>query len=376
MDGKIHFQLQHSAIMPTYSAEKKLHLHPMSNLITAGEIASFLDGKVEGNVSASFKGISKIDFSEENSLSFLANEKYQHHLEGCKASVVLVNETLEAVRPTHITYVRVEDAYLAFCLVLNRYFNPAKKSAGIAPSAVIHPKAVIGEGVYIGPLVVIEAGAVIGNEAIVEARSYIGENVRLGERSLLHPNVTVYRECSIGSDCIIHSGTVIGSDGFGHAPRKDGTYVKIPQLGNVIIEEEVEVGSNCTIDRATMGSTIIRKGVRLDNLIQIAHNVEIDRHTVIAAQTGIAGSTYIGKHCIIAGQVGIVGHISIADRTQIGAQSGVNHSVKESGTQLTDSPAFALRDAFKSRVLYRKLPELNKRINDLERTIHKPESKD
>lgn len=348
----------------------------MSNLITAGEIASFLNGKVEGNESASFRGISKIDFSDENSLSFLANEKYQHHLEACKASVVLVNQSLEAKRPDHITYVRVEDAYLAFCLVLNRYFNPAKKSAGIAPSAIIHPDANIGDNVYIGPLAVIEAGAVIGDEAIIEARSYVGENAKVGNRSLLHPNVTVYRECSIGSDCIIHGGTIVGCDGFGHAPRKDGTYVKIPQLGNVVIEDDVEIGSNCTIDRATMGSTVIRKGVRLDNLIQIAHNVEIDRHTVIAAQTGIAGSTYIGKHCIIAGQVGIVGHIRIADRTQIGAQSGVNHTVKESGTQLTDSPAFALRDAFKSRVLYRKLPELNQRLNDLERTIHKPNSKD
>jgi UDP-3-O-[3-hydroxymyristoyl] glucosamine N-acyltransferase len=347
----------------------------MSIKLTAGEVADFLGSKPDGDPSAVITGVSKIDQAEVGTLSFLANEKYNAYLPDCKASVVLVNQSAHLERPSNVTLIHVDDAYLSFCRVLNAYFNPMRAKQGISPSAVIDPSAEIGKEVYIGANVVIGQNARIGDRTIIEANSVIGEHVQIGSGCLIYASVTVYHECHVGDDCILHSGTVVGCDGFGHAPQKDGSYIKIPQLGNVVIENNVEIGGNCTIDRATMGSTIIREGVRLDNLIQIAHNVEIDKHTVVAAQSGIAGSTYIGKHCVIAGQVGIVGHIRIADKTQIGAQSGVNHSIEEAGTQLTDSPAFALRDAFKSRVLYRKLPELNNRINQLERVIQQSETK-
>lgn len=341
----------------------------MQQEINAKIIAEYLGGSLSGNPDAPVRGVSKIDQSEADTLTFLANPKYESFLEDTKASVVLLNEGQQHPKGKNTSYIYTEDAYLAFCKVLNHFFNPTRNKKGISPFAVVEPGAVIEEDVYLGANVFIGAGAHIGKGTAIYPNTTIGEGTRIGNNCLIFSGVHIYYGCSVGNDCIIHSGTVIGCDGFGHAPQKDGSYVKIPQIGNVIIEDQVEIGSNCSIDRATMGSTMIRKGVRLDNLVQIAHNVEIDAHTVIAAQSGIAGSTYIGKYCVIAGQVGIVGHLKIADRTMIGAQSGVNHNVETPGTQLTDSPAFALRDAFKSRVLYRKLPELNQRLNELERTL-------
>lgn len=341
----------------------------MQQEINARLIAEFVGGRLAGNPETPVKGVSKIDQSEADTLSFLANPKYESFLQDTRASVVLVNEN-QVVPPSQTTtYIFTEDAYLSFCKILNQFFNPSRNRKGISAFAVIEPDAVMEEDVYLGPNVYVGAGVKIGKGTAIYANTSIGDSCSIGENCLIFSGVNIYDGSVIGNHCIIHSGTVIGCDGFGHAPQKDGSYVKIPQIGNVVIEDNVEIGSNCSIDRATMGSTIIRTGVRLDNLIQIAHNVEIDAHTVIAAQSGIAGSTYIGKHCVIAGQVGIVGHLKIADRTMIGAQSGLNHNVETPGTQLTDSPAFALRDAFKSRVLYRKLPEMNQRLNELERQL-------
>lgn len=341
----------------------------MQQEISAKIVAEYLGGRLSGNPEAPVRGVSKIDQSEEETLSFLANPKYESFLSETKASVVLVNHGQETPAGTQSTFIYTEDAYLAFCKVLNHFFNPSRNKKGISPFAVIEADAVIAEDVYLGPNVYIGSGVKIGKGTAIYANTTIGDGTRIGENCLIYSGVHIYYGCSVGNECILHSGTVIGCDGFGHAPQKDGSYVKIPQIGNVVIEDQVEIGSNCSIDRATMGSTIIRRGVKLDNLVQIAHNVEIDAHTVIAAQSGIAGSTYVGKHCVIAGQVGIVGHLKIADRTMVGAQSGVNHNVETPGTQITDSPAFALRDAFKSRVLYRKLPELNQRLNELERQL-------
>jgi len=338
--------------------------------ITAHQLAQLLNGRIEGNPNATAHQIAKIEEATEGCLSFVANPKYEDYLYTTQASILIVNETLELQRPVQSTLIRVKDAYSAFAYLLELYAaQSSQKREGIEQPCFIHPDAVIEEGAYIGAFSYIGAHAHIGRGAQIYPLCYIGDRARIGASSLLYAGVVVYHDCEIGNRVIIHSGTVIGSDGFGFAPQEDGQYKKIPQMGKVIIEDEVEIGANTTIDRATMGATVIRRGVKLDNLVQIAHNVEIGSHTAIAAQAGISGSTKIGRHCVIGGQAGLVGHIQIADHTRINAQSGVTKSIHSPGAAITGSPAFDYKSALKSQAIFRNLPNLEKRVRELEETI-------
>lgn len=338
--------------------------------LTAGQLATLLNGEIEGNAETLLHTVAKIEEGFEGALSFLANMKYEPHLYTTQSSAVLVNRDFKPSEKVNATLIRVDNAYSAFTFLLEQYASQSVQSKkGIEANAFVHPTAQLGEDVYIGAGAFIAEGVVIGKNSKIFPNVSIGQHSKVGDNCIINSNVSVYHECSIGNHCIIHSGTVIGSDGFGFAPQADRSYKKIPQTGNVIIEDQVEIGANCSIDRATMGSTIIRRGVKLDNLVQIAHNVEIGEHTVIAAQTGIAGSTKIGRFCIIAGQVGFVGHITIADGSQIGAQSGINSSIRKPDSKWFGTPAFELSDALKSSVFFKKLPELNKRITELEKAL-------
>jgi UDP-3-O-[3-hydroxymyristoyl] glucosamine N-acyltransferase len=296
--------------------------------LSAKEICALLKGKLEGDGSVSVSTISKIEEGEAGSLSFLANPKYEQYIYSTKASAVLVSNTFNPTSPVQTTLIRVEDPYAAFCMLLEMFGKTGTGKAGIEQPSFIDSDASIGKDVYIGAFVYIGKNAVIGDNAQIYPHAFIGDDARVGAGSTINAGVKIYDRCVVGDGCIIHSGTVIGSDGFGFAPQKDGTYKKIAQTGNVLIFDNVEIGANCTIDRATMGSTIIRSGVKLDNLIQVAHNVEIGENTVIAAQTGISGSTKLGNQCVVGGQVGFVGHISVAPGTQIGAQSGIRKPSK------------------------------------------------
>lgn len=335
------------------------------------ELADFLEGELTGPETESVFGVSKIDQSLPGSLSFLANEKYEDFIYSTEASVILVRKNFSPKQELDKTLIRVEDPYMAFCQVLNRYFNPGVSKSGIDKTAFISDKAKVGHNVYIGANVYIEDDVTIGDGVKIFPNCYVGSNVTIGNDCLIYANVSIYHDTAIGKETIIHSGTVIGSDGFGHAPQKDGTYVKIPQIGNVIIGDRVEIGSNCSIDRATMGSTIIHDGVRLDNLIQVAHNVEIGENTVIASQSGISGSTTLGPNCVVGGQVGFAGHLKIAKGTQIGAQSGLARSVEEENTRLFGSPAQPLKNELRSQVAFRDLPKLKEKIDNLEKLVIK-----
>jgi UDP-3-O-[3-hydroxymyristoyl] glucosamine N-acyltransferase len=338
---------------------------------SAIQIATLLGGQIEGNADAAVTGVAKIEEATEGSLCFIANPKYEEFLYSTKASVVLVNDNLIVQKPTQATLIRVPDAYASFAFLLEKYNEMMRDAApkGIEQPSFIAATAQIGEKVYIGAFSYIAENAVIESGAQIYPNCYVGKNVHIGKDVKLFAGVKIYDDCVVGMRSIIHSGTVIGGDGFGFAPQSDGTYKKIPQIGNVIVEEDVEIGANSTIDRATMGNTIIRKGVKLDNLIQIAHNVEIDENTVIAAQTGVAGSTKIGKNCMIGGQVGIVGHLHLADHTNINAQSGVSKSVDQTNTVLNGTPAFDYKSALKSQAIFRHLPELQNRIVALEKLV-------
>jgi UDP-3-O-[3-hydroxymyristoyl] glucosamine N-acyltransferase len=341
---------------------------------TASQIASLIGGSLEGNPDIKVSSLSKIEEGKPGTLTFLANPKYAHYIYTTSASVAIVSSDFHAENelPSSLTLIKVPDAYASFAKLLQAYDQARKPQPGIHPSAVIDPSAAIGEEVYIGPHVVVAAKASVGKGAQLCAGVHVGEMTRIGEGTVIFPGVQIYRDCIIGNYCTLHSGVVIGGDGFGFAPGSENNYAKVPQIGNVILEDHVEVGANTTIDRATLGSTIIRKGVKLDNLIQIAHNVEIGENTVIAAQTGVAGSTKIGRNCMIGGQVGIVGHISIADEVKIAAQSGIGHDIKEVGSIVQGSPAFAIMDYKKSYVGFRSLPELMQRISALEKQLNAP----
>jgi UDP-3-O-[3-hydroxymyristoyl] glucosamine N-acyltransferase len=337
--------------------------------ITAAQIASLIHATVEGDPQASISDIAKIEEGRKDALSFIANAKYEHYLYTTEAGIVLVSDDLVLERPVSATLLRVPDPYASFATLLEIYQkmvtgNDEKK--GIEEPAYIHATAVLGQNVYVGAFSYIGKNAKIGDGVKIYPGVYIGDQVTIENDAIIYPGVKIYHNCIVGKRSILHSGVIVGSDGFGFAPLEDGTYKKIPQLGNVIIEDDVEIGSNSTVDRATMGSTIIRKGVKLDNLIQVAHNVEIGEGTVIASQTGISGSTKIGKHCMIGGQAGIVGHIQIADRTRINAQSGVSKSINKAGTVLTGSPAGEFRSSLKSQAIFRNLPGLLQRIQQLE----------
>lgn len=337
---------------------------------TAVQIADLLGGTIEGDANAKVNRLAKIEEGEPGSLTFLANKKYEEYIYKTKASLVVVNNSFVPEFPLHTTLIRVEDAYKSFAVLLDTYNKISQNKAGRENPHTIAASAKIGANPYIGSFVYVGENSVIGDNVKLYPGVYIGDNVIIGSNTTLFSGVKVYSESRIGSNCRIHSGVVIGGDGFGFAPQDDANYVKVAQIGNVIIEDHVEIGSNTTIDRATLGSTIIRKGVKLDNLIQVAHNVEIGEHTVIAAQTGIAGSTKIGRFCMIGGQVGIVGHLVIADKVKIAAQSGIGSSITKEGEIVQGSPAFGIGEYKKSYVGFRKLPEILARLEELEKQVN------
>jgi len=336
---------------------------------TAATIAGFLKGEIEGNPETVVNTVAKIEEGQEGALSFLANPKYEQYLYTTRSSVVLVNKSFVPSASVKVTLIRVDDAYEAFASLLRLVDQARPRKKGIHPSAVIEPSAKIGPDVYIGAYSYIGENCDIGDSCAIYPHVYVGDGTRIGKNSTLNAGVKIYHECVIGENCTLHSGTVIGSDGFGFAPQSESEFMKIPQLGNVVIEDHVEIGANVAIDRATMGSTIIRKGVKLDNLIQIGHNVEIGENTVMAGQTGVAGSAKIGKNCMFAGQVGIAGHIKVANGTKIGAQSGVPGDIKKENSILTGSPAIEHRDFLRSSVLFRKLPDLKIKVDNLEKDL-------
>ena len=336
---------------------------------SAEQIAEALEGKVEGNREITVNNVSKIEEGKPGTLSFLANSKYTKYIYETNASIVIVNNDFVAEKPIKTTLIRVRDAYMAFATLLNMYEQTKPKPIGIDKQVSIHESAVLGEKIFVGPFAVIGKNVKIGNKVQIHAQVFVGENVTIGDGTILYPGVKIYDNCIIGKEVTIHAGTVIGSDGFGFAPRNHQEFLKVPQIGNVIIENYVEIGSNTSIDRATMGSTIIREGVKLDNLIQIAHNVEIGSNTVIAAQTGVSGSCKVGKDCMIGGQVGFAGHIEIADETKIGAQSGIANNIKVKGRTLLGSPATDYAIQRRAMILQSKLPEIWTRLNNLEQQI-------
>jgi UDP-3-O-[3-hydroxymyristoyl] glucosamine N-acyltransferase len=336
---------------------------------TAATIAGFLKGDIEGNPDIQVNTIAKIEEGQLGALSFLANPKYEHYIYDTKSSIVLVNRSFAASAKISATLIRVENAYEAFASLLRLVDQARPRKKGIHPSAVIESSAIIGSDVFIGPFTYVGENCIIGDGCSVYPQVYIGDNTKLGNNCTINPGVKIYHDCILGEGCTIHAGTVIGSDGFGFAPQSDNEFMKIPQLGNVILEEHVEIGANVTIDRATMGSTIIRKGVKLDNLIQIAHNVEVGENSVMAAQTGISGSTKVGKNCMFGGQVGLAGHLKIANGTKIGAQGGILGDVKEENTAIIGSPAIEVKQFLRSSVIFKKLPEMKVKIDSLEKEI-------
>lgn len=338
---------------------------------TARQIAEVIEGQVEGNPEITISKLSKIEDGEPGTLSFLANPKYTQYIYSTAASVVIVNKGFIPEQPLNCTLIRVEDAYSAFARLLEVYNQIKSDRKGISPNAFIDGSAVIGNDPYIGEYCYIGKNVQIGDNARLYPQAYIGDDVVIGDGTTIYPGVRIYNDSKIGARCTLHAGVVIGSDGFGFAPQNDRNYKKVAQIGNVIIEDDVEIGANTTIDRATLGSTIIRKGVKLDNLIQVAHNVEIGENTVIAAQTGISGSTKIGRNCMIAGQVGITGHLVIGDDVKIGAQSGISTNLKD-GAIVLGSPAFEIGRYRKAYVMFRNLPSLMSRLDELEKLVKKP----
>ncbi|MDG1476184.1 MAG: UDP-3-O-(3-hydroxymyristoyl)glucosamine N-acyltransferase [Vicingaceae bacterium] len=334
---------------------------------TAEQIAGLLNGNVEGNPEAMVNTLSKIEEGTLNSLSFLANLAYEEHLYTTDATIVIVNRDLElktAIKSS-CTLVRVEDAYQSFTKLLEVYNQFRNNKTGIEKQTFISESATVGEDIYLGAFGYISDNATIGDNVKIYPQTFIGENVTIGNNTLIYAGVKIYHDCVIGDNCIIHAGAVIGSDGFGFAPNKEGSFDKIPQIGNVIIENDVEIGPNNCIDRATMGSTVIKKGVKTDNLVHIAHNVVVGENTVLAGQTGISGSSKIGKNCMTGGQVGITGHITVGDNVKIAGQSGVSKNIKDNQV-LQGSPAFSYTDYMRSYASFKNLPSIVNRINELE----------
>ena len=335
---------------------------------TAKQIAELVGGRVEGDENVAITTFSKIEEGREGAITFLSNPKYTHYIYNTKASVVLVDEKLELEQSTPATLIRVKNAYESVAHLLQLYESMKPRKTGIDSLAFISPTAKIGEGCYIGPFAYVGDGAEIGDNTQIYPHATIADGVKVGCKCIIYPNVSIYNSCRLGDRVIVHSGTVIGADGFGFAPSAEG-YDKIPQIGIVTIEDDVEIGANTCIDRSTMGSTYIRKGTKLDNLIQIAHNVEIGQNTVMAAQCGVAGSTKVGDWCMFGGQVGMAGHITIADLTKSGAQAGIANSIKTPGQTVIGSPAIDAKSYMKSYAVYRKLPELYKQIAEMQKQI-------
>lgn len=338
---------------------------------TAQQIALLLKGEVEGNLEEEITTFAEIEKGLPGALSFLANLKYEEHIYTSKSSVIIVSDDFKPQKKIESTLIRVPNAYEAFATLLQKYEEIKPRKIGRENPIFLGDNCQIGSSEFIGAFVKVGNNSKIGNNASIHPHVVIGDNVTIGDEVIIYGNVSIYDGCKIGNKVTIHSGTVIGSDGFGFAPTSENSFNKIPQIGNVIIEDKVEIGSNCCIDRATIGSTVIKSGVKLDNLIQIAHNVEIEENTVIAAQSGIAGSTKIGKNCMIGGQVGIVGHIKIADGVKIAAQSGIGKEIKKENSIWQGSPAFEIREYQKSLVIFRNLSNLKEKIYNLEKEISK-----
>lgn len=334
---------------------------------TAEQIANVIGGRVEGNKDAKVHTFAKIEEGTEGAISFLSNPKYTHYLYNTKSSIVIVNEDLELEKDVDATLIRVKNAYESIAKLLQIYEASKPKKTGVAPQAYIAPSAKLGNNCYVGPFAYVGEGAEIGDGCQIYPHAVIGDNVKVGTNCIFYPNTTIYQGCEIGNNVTIHAGSVIGADGFGFAPGADG-YDKIPQIGIVVIEDNVEIGANTCVDRSTMGATVIHKGVKLDNLVQVAHNVEIGENTVMSAQVGIAGSTKVGSWCMFGGQVGLAGHITIGDKTFLGAQSGVPGSLK-GGEELIGTPPMNPRAYFKSQAIFRRLPDMYKDLNDAKKKI-------
>ncbi|MEO6071111.1 MAG: UDP-3-O-(3-hydroxymyristoyl)glucosamine N-acyltransferase [Chitinophagaceae bacterium] len=337
---------------------------------TADQISDIINGKIEGNAHIAVSSFGRIEEATGTQLTFFANPKYEDFLYSTHAAIVIVKDSYELKLPIAPTLIRVPDPYTAFAQLLSKYQEMASQQMkGIQQPSYIASSAKFPEDVFIGAFCYLGENVQLGSNTKIYPNSYIGDNVQIGSNCFIHPGVKIYHDCIIGNHVIIHAGTVIGGDGFGFAPQADGSFKKVPQIGNVVIEDHVEIGANTTIDRATMGSTCIKQGAKLDNLIQIAHNVEVGPSTVIAAQAGVSGSTKIGSHVMIGGQAGLVGHIQIADGAKINAQSGVSKSIKTSYAAVTGSPAYDYTSALRSQALSRNLPELEKRITELEEVV-------
>lgn len=341
---------------------------------TAKQIAEVINGEVVGDENVAVSVFSKIEEGKPGSLTFLSNPKYTNYIYSTEASIVLVSSKFVPEHEVKATMIKVENPYDCLARLMMMYESSKPKKKGIDPLAFVSPSAKVGEDVYIGAFAYIGENAVVGDDTKIYPHAYVGDNVKIGENATLYQHVSVYAECRVGNNCILHSGCVIGADGFGFAPTENG-YEKIPQIGNVVLEDDVEIGANTCIDRATMGSTIVHKGAKIDNLVQIAHNDEIGSNTVIAAQTGVAGSTKIGEWCMFGGQVGVAGHITVGNKVNVGAQTGVNSHVEGNQT-IMGYPAMSYRDFMKTSVLQRKLPDMMKRLDALEKEIKSLKSED
>lgn len=336
---------------------------------TAIQIAGILEGKVEGNPNAEVWNVAKIEEGAPGMISFLANPKYTHYIYETESSIVIVNDDFEATAPIHTTLIRVPDAYASFAKLLSFYDQMMQNKQGVSSLAFISSTAKCGENVYFGEFAFIGENAKIGNNVKVYPQVYVGDGCVIGDNTVLYPGVKLYRNTVIGKNCILHAGAVLGADGFGFAPQADGHYEKIPQVGNVVIEDNVEIGANTTIDRSTMGSTRIHKGVKIDNLVHLAHNVEVGENTAMAAQVGVSGSTHLGKNCVIGGQSGFVGHINIADGSKFGGQSGIMGSIKEENQEFMGTPIQPLRQYLVSNARFRHIDEMARKLAVLEKEL-------
>jgi UDP-3-O-[3-hydroxymyristoyl] glucosamine N-acyltransferase len=337
---------------------------------SAQQIALLVNGTVEGNPDTAVNDFGKIEEAREGQLSFLANPKYEEYLYSTNASNIIINDSFSLKQPVTTTLIRVADAYTAFATLLSKYQEIiTQQLIGIQDPVYISKTAAYGKNVFIGAFAYLGENVKVGANTKIFPQVYLGDNVEVGDDTILYPGVKIYKDCKVGSQVIIHAGTIIGSDGFGFAPQSDGTLKKVPQIGNVVIEDHVEIGANTTIDRATIGSTLIKSGAKLDNLIQIAHNVEVGNGTAIAAQAGISGSTKIGKSVLIGGQAGLAGHLQLADGSRVNAQAGLGKSLKKTNMAVTGSPAYDYNQAIRSQAIARTLPEMEKRIQELELLI-------
>ncbi len=336
---------------------------------TAAQIAGLLSGKVEGNPDAEVSNVARIEEGAPGMLSFLANPKYTPYIYETKSSVVIVNDDFDPKAPVAATLIRVPDAYAAFATLLSYYDKMVKGRTGVSSLAFVSKTARYGESVYLGEFAYLGENVVVGNDVKIYPQVYVGDNSVIGDGTTLFPGVKLYNNTIVGKNCTLHAGVVVGSDGFGFAPQANGHYEKVPQVGNVVIEDDVEIGANATIDRSTMGSTRIGKGVKLDNLVMIAHNVELGENTVMAAQTGVSGSTHLGRNCVVGGQVGFAGHLHIADGSKFGAQSGVQGDVEEPNKAFMGSPALPLRQFQRNFIRSKQMEDLFKKVDALEKQI-------